>query len=93
MGRTVLPARWQFEAELDDLRRFRDALRAEDREHYELLMLSARKHISAISYAGSINTWEPIMLCMLIEMEKRLQALENNIKRIENSAKQQAPLG
>ena len=87
MGRTVLPARWQFEDELSELRRFRDALRQEDREAYEQLMLSARRHISAISYAGSINMMEPIMLCMLMEMEKRLQVLEKSSKHAENSAK------
>lgn len=77
MGRTVLPARLQFDEEITELSRFRDALRKEDRELFDAIILSARKHISAISYSANINMMEPIFLAMLMEQERRIAALEN----------------
>jgi hypothetical protein len=79
MGRTVLSSRWQLDVETEELKRFRHALRKEDREILDQLMLSVRKHISAVSYAANVNMLESLLLCMLLEQEKRIRGQETLI--------------
>jgi hypothetical protein len=83
VGRTVLSARWQLDREIEELSRFRDALRKEDREVFDELLLASRKHVSAISYAGNVDLLQSVILCMLLEQEKLIRAQEEKMKYLE----------
>jgi hypothetical protein len=54
---------------------FYDALRAKDKEAFNRLVAGSRRHPSAMSNSG-LEPFEAFMLCLLLEFEKRLEALE-----------------
>ena len=83
MGRTVLPYSQVWEAERQRWQKFRRALRREDQAHLDRLFESARLHLQAGVYASNPCPLESILLSMLLEHQKDLSALEEQLKRLE----------
>lgn len=77
MGRTVKTASMLIAEESSRWRDFRAALRQRDREAFDRLAARSRMHFSAISNSGIIDPFEAVALSIFLEMEKRLEALEN----------------
>jgi hypothetical protein len=80
MGRTVKTASMLIAEESGRWRDFRNALRQRDREAFDRLAARSRMHFSAISNSGIIDPFEAVALSILLEMEKRLEALERGGK-------------
>lgn len=76
MGRTVRTASMLIAEESGRWRDFRDALRRRDKEAFDRLAARSRMHFSAISNSGIVDPFEAVVLSILLEMEKRLEALE-----------------
>ena len=83
MGRTVLPYSQVWEAERQRWQKFRRALRREDQVHLDRLFESARLHLQAGVYASNPWPLESMLLSMLLEHQKDLCALEEQLKRLE----------
>ena len=77
MGRTVRTASMLISEESSRWRDFRAALRQRDREAFDRLTAYSRRHFSAISNSGIIDPFEVVALSIFLEVEKRLEALEN----------------
>ncbi len=77
MGRTVKTASMLISEESGRWRDFRNALRQRDREAFDRLAARSRTHFSAISNSGIIDPFEAVALSILLEVEKRLEALED----------------
>jgi hypothetical protein len=83
MGRTVLPYSQVWEAERQRWQKFRRALRKEDQAHFDRLFESARLHLQAGGYASNPWPLESMLLSMLLEHQKDLSALAEQLKRLE----------
>ena len=83
MGRTVLPYSQVWEAERQRWQKFRRALRREDQIHLDRLFESARLHLQAGVYASQPWPLESMLLSMLLEHQKALVALEEQLKCLE----------
>ena len=83
MGRTVLPYSQVWEAEKQRWQKFRRALRKEDQAHFDRLFESARLHLQAGVYASNPWPLESMLLSMLLEHQKDLSALAEQLKRLE----------
>ena len=83
MGRTVLSATQVVLREQASWRKFRRVLRKEDQEALDLLFRAARYHSAALSYVSKPTPLEPILISMLIEHQKAIQALEEKIRKLE----------
>ena len=59
---------------------FRRALRGGDREAFDSLMNRARLHVSASTYAISLDPTESALLSMLLEHEKELLELKKKFE-------------
>lgn len=77
MGRTVKTASMLIAEESGRWRDFRAALRQRDREAFDRLAARSRMHFSAISNSCIIDPFEAVALSILLEFEKRLEALEH----------------
>ena len=82
MGRTVKPVRYEVEAQLQELKGYLRALRKEDREYFDALYADVKNHLSAISYANPLNPNELMQWSALLELEKKVQKLKNDIRNI-----------
>lgn len=80
MGRTVPTYRSVLEGVSQQWRDFRRALRREDREAFDSLVVKARMHSSAATYAVSLDPVESIILSMLLEHEKELMRLSRSVE-------------
>ncbi len=83
MGRTVLSATQGVLREQASWRKFRRVLRKEDQEALDALFQAARYHAAALSYVSKPTPLEPILISMLIEHQKAIQALEEKIRKLE----------
>jgi hypothetical protein len=80
VGRTVPTYRSVLEGVSQQWRDFRRALRREDREAFDSLVVKARMHSSAATYAVSLDPVESIILSMLLEHEKELMRLSRSVE-------------
>ena len=83
MGRTVLPYSHVWEEERSRWQKFRRALRKEDQAHFDRLFELARLHIQAGVYASNPWPLESMLLSMLLEHEKAIEALEARLQDIQ----------
>ena len=81
MGRTVIPVRYEIEAQLSELRQFVKCLKKEDRLYFEEIYANVKQHISAMSYANPLNPGELMQWTAIIELEKKVHNLKNEINR------------
>jgi hypothetical protein len=83
MGRTVTPFSIVLSQEEARLKKFRRALRTEDRTHFDELFEYARRNTQAAVQAAAPEPMESLILLMLLEMLKEIQALKARITELE----------
>lgn len=83
MGRTVLTYRNLLDEEISAWGAFKRALRREDREVFDGLLSRCREHASASSYAVHADPFEPMIISILIEMEKENQKVQSELERLK----------
>lgn len=79
MGRTLQTTNQIILNEQSAFGGFRRALRRDDQRHFDSLFASARKHTAAISLAGHALPLESILLAMLVEQAKEIEALQRQL--------------
>ncbi|RME92493.1 MAG: hypothetical protein D6767_03120 [Candidatus Hydrogenedentota bacterium] len=84
MGRTLPPYSRLIENFESRLAAFRRALRAEDKEAFDELMLSLKRHVQAGVYASFINPTEAALFSALLEMQKQLLRQQQEIKKLQD---------
>jgi len=67
-------------------RSFRRALRREDQEIFDELMRSAKFHVQAGVLAANPNPVDSMLIAMLIEQQRSLRQLRNEVEQIKQSA-------
>ncbi len=88
MGRTVASFTQVIYREEAEWRKFRRALRKEDREHFDRLFGYARIHAAECAYSGRLAPFDAMLICMLLEQEKKLHELEQRVKALEGAGKE-----
>jgi len=69
------------DGELLELEKFKKGLRAEDALLLDEIIVDARRHLHAASYASFTDPFRGILLSVLIEMKKKVKELE---KKVDN---------
>jgi hypothetical protein len=87
MGRTVAAYSWQIEKVRDRFRKFRSSLRREDQHLFDDLMLYAKLHVQAGVMASFPNPSDPVMLSILIEQQRQLNSMKQELERLKESLK------
>jgi len=77
MGRTVPTFRNVIESFGLEWTDFKRALRNIDREAFEEMMNHARRHAAAGSNMSAPNPFEPVVMSILVEHEKKIRELKN----------------
>jgi hypothetical protein len=72
-----------LDAELQSWNGFAKALRSDDREAFERLTDACRNHASAGSNATRPELFEPMVISILVEQEKKLIRLEKELNAIK----------
>jgi len=86
MGRTVPTFTNIIDDEVASWGKFRRALRAEDQEAFDDLFRAARIHLAENFYAMRTIPFESIIMSMVLEQQKHLRRLEEQLRRIEEHA-------
>lgn len=88
MGKTVESYRMALEDEIHRWNGFAKALRSEDREAFEALMDACRSYASAGSNATQPILFEPMIMSILLNQQKKLHRLERAIDAIKQQSSQ-----
>ncbi len=83
MGRTLATYRMLLEGEIARWRDFRRALRKKDQAAFDELMKHARTHSSASGYHVTLDHFETMVMAMLLEMKKEIEALKDQMDALE----------
>ena len=83
MGKTVKSYRMALEDEISRWGGFEKALRIEDKEAYNALMDSCRNFASAGSNATIPILFEPIVMSILLSMQKKISRLEKALDAVK----------
>jgi hypothetical protein len=83
VGKTVESYRLALDAELQSWSGFAKALRSGDREAFERLTDACRNHASAGSNATCPELFEPMVMSILLEQEKKMIRLEKELDAIK----------
>lgn len=83
MGKTVESYRIALDIELQSWKGFEKALRLDDKEAYEQLTDACRNHASAGSNATRPEVFEPMVMSILLEQQKRLNRLEKELNALK----------
>jgi hypothetical protein len=75
MGRTVMPFMHVLQEAFEGWAKFRRTLRKEDQQAFDALFAAAKKHVTAGVYASHPRPWDAIVLAILLEHQKALEAL------------------
>lgn len=62
---------------LSELKAFGRALPKDEQERLAKVLSLPLKRIGAVSYAGSIHSWAILLLCIILEQERRIAGLED----------------
>jgi len=76
VGRSLPSYRNQLEHTLGRWQAYRRALSPRERPFFDRVTAMARAHAAQGAYLGSVDPIEPVLLAVLVEQEKRLEALE-----------------
>ena len=76
VGRSLPSYRNQLEHTLSRWQAYRRALSPRERPFFDRVEAMARGHAAQGAYLGSVDPIEPVLLAVLVEQEKRLEALE-----------------
>lgn len=79
MGKTVESYRMALDRELQRWSGFARALRKEDRAAFDCMMDACRNYASAGSNATRPIVFEPMILSILLQQQKTLNRLENEL--------------
>jgi hypothetical protein len=61
-------------------------LRKEDREHFDEVFLAARRHLAENFYAMHARPFESILVSVIIDLTKKLHALEKRVAELEGKS-------
>jgi len=70
---------------IHEFSRFREALRREDREIFDRLMAYPKQHISAITYANSLDVGMMLLLSIALEQEKVVGEMKKEIEGLKKA--------
>lgn len=79
MGRTLSTTNQLIREEETAFANFRRTLRKADQRHFDALFAAARLHTAAISQANHALPFEAVLLAMLLEQQKQIEALQRQI--------------
>ena len=79
MGRTVPTYRTVLEDLVRSWQAYRCALRKQDQDVFDQLMVKARAHASAAHYAAMLDPTEPFFMSMLIELQHDIDSLKKRL--------------
>jgi hypothetical protein len=88
MGKTVESYRIALDIEIQSWNGFAKALRTDDREAFEKLTDACRNHASAGSNATRPEVFEPMVMSILLEQQKKLTRLEKELDAIRQRSVQ-----
>jgi hypothetical protein len=91
MGRTVPTMTQVIQGEEESWAPFRRALRSQDRPALDRLFAAARHHAAATSYVARPVPFDAILLAMLLEMMKAIEALEAEVAQLREGVPRGAP--
>ena len=80
MGRTLQTTNQLILSEQAAFGNFRRALRPTDQQLLDTLFAAARQHTAAISLADHALPLESILLAMLLEQQRRIERLEQQLR-------------
>ena len=83
MGKTVESYRIALDMEIQTWNGFAKALRTDDREAFEQMTDACRNHASAGSNATRPVIFEPMVMSILLEQQKRLAKLERELNAVK----------
>ena len=79
MGRTLPTTNQLIQQEETAFANFRRILRRADQRHFDALFAAARLHTAAISQANHALPFEAILLAMLVEQQKQIDQLQQQL--------------
>jgi hypothetical protein len=79
VGKTVESYRLALDTEIQTWNGFAKALRTDDRDAFEHMTDACRNHASAGSNATRPEVFEPMVMSILLEQQKRLMRLEKEL--------------
>jgi hypothetical protein len=79
VGKTVESYRLALDTEIQTWNGFAKALRTDDRDAFEQMADACRNHASAGSNATRPEVFEPMVMSILLEQQKRLMRLEKEL--------------
>jgi hypothetical protein len=88
MGKTVESYRLALDIEVQTWSGFAKALRSDDKEAFEAMTDACRNHASAGSNATRPEMFEPMVMSILLEQQKRLNRLEKELIAIKQKPTQ-----
>lgn len=83
MGKTVESYRIALDTEIQTWNGFAKALRSDDKGAFEQMIDACRNHASAGSNATRPEVFESMVMCILLEQQKRLIRLEKGLVAIK----------
>jgi hypothetical protein len=83
MGKTVESYRLALDTEVQTWSGFTKALRTDDKEAFEQMIDACRNHASAGSNATRPEMFEPMVMSILLEQQKKLTRLEKQLDAIK----------
>ena len=86
MGKTVESYRLALDTEIQSWNGFVKALRTDDRDAFEQMADACRNHASAGSNATRPEVFEPMVMSILLEQQKKLIRLEKKLLEIKQTA-------
>jgi hypothetical protein len=88
MGKTVESYRVALDTEIQTWNGFSKALRTDDRDAFEQMTDACRNHASAGSNATRPEVFEPMVMSILLEQQKKLIRLEKELLAIKQKSAQ-----
>ncbi|MGA3192683.1 MAG: hypothetical protein ABSD73_09265 [Candidatus Bathyarchaeia archaeon] len=88
MGKTVESYRLALDTEIQSWNGFVKALRADDRSAFEQMTDACRNHASAGSNSTRPEIFEPMVMSILLEQQKKLNRLEKGLVAIKQKLAQ-----
>ena len=82
MGRTVPTFTNLIDMELASWAKFRRGLRKEDQDVFDEIFRAAKLHLAENFYAMRAVPFESMMMSILVEQQKRIKRLEEEMKRL-----------
>jgi hypothetical protein len=83
MGRTLTTFTQLVRQEIDSWNRYRRVLRQEDQQALDALFVAARRHAAAGAYLARETPFDVMLLSMLLEQQKHIEALQRKVNELE----------